>query len=310
MKALAWAASLAGPGLWLLRHHRAPAVEQWAPPLLNGDDGGPLYARTGGTGDDAVLLLHGLVSTGDIFGAAYDQLADTHTVVVPDLLGFGRSMDDSRSSFPVEAHLDALDELAQRSGLFDRRLTIGAHSMGSALGLRWAARHLDRVDRVVCWGPPIHSSPETARARISGTAMARLFALDTRWAERACALSCRHRAAAGWVTAGLEPTLPVPIARAVSRHTWPAYRDAMRYLVIETDWARLLEELSANGTKVALTWGTEDNVGDMSYTRSLVAGSPNASITCIPGGGHHLPMTHPERCLTQVRGDSDDPPTE
>ncbi len=305
---LAQAACLAAPGLWLLRHAGAPAVEHWTRPSLAGDTDGPLYARTGGTGETALVLLHGLVSTGDVFGAAFDQLAATHRMVVPDLLGFGRSMDESRSCFAVEAHLDALDQMAARSGLLDRRWTIGAHSMGSALALRWAARHIDRVDRVVCWGAPIYASPEAARTQISGTAMTRLFVLDTRWAERACAMSCRHRAVAGWVAAGLEPTLPVPIARAASLHTWPAYRDAMRYLVIETDWAGLLSDLSTNGTTVELVWGSQDRTGDLRYAQSLVAETSNAYASFVEGGGHHLPMTHPNQCRAQLTADRDDPP--
>ena len=220
VKPFVTAAAVAAPALWTYRHSRSAAVANWSPSALPGQTTGPLYARTGGDGDRAVVLLHGLVSSGEVFGAAYDPLADTHyRVVVPDLLGFGRSIDEARTEFGVEDHLDALDELADRTGLFDRRWTVAAHSMGSALALRWAARHRHRIDRVVCWGAPIYRSPEAARTQISGSAMTRLFALDTRWAERACAISCNHRRAAGWLAAGLAPTLPVAVARAASVHT-------------------------------------------------------------------------------------------
>ena len=92
--------------------------------------------------------------------------------------------------------------------------------MGSALALRWAARHPDRIDRVVCWGAPIYPSPAAARAHISGSAVTRLFVVDPAWAARACAISCRHRVAAGWLTAATEPQLPTQVARAVPQHTW------------------------------------------------------------------------------------------
>ena len=84
-----------------------------------------------------------------MFGAPYDRLATTGRVVVPDLLGFGRSLHETRQSFSTEDHLDALDQLADRTGLFERRWTIGAHSMGSTVALRWALRHPDRVERIV-----------------------------------------------------------------------------------------------------------------------------------------------------------------
>ena len=289
------------PALWAVRHRASAAVRHWSPSSLPGDSSGPVYARVGGNDHrPAAVLLHGLVSSGDVFGATYDRLATTHRVVVPDLLGFGRSLDETRSFFSVEDHLDALDQLADRAGLFTRRWTIGAHSMGSAVALRWALRHPDRVERIVCWGAPVYHSPEAARTHISGSAMTRLFVLDTKWAERACALSCRHRTAAGWVTAAAEPRLPLRVARSVSLHTWPAYRDAMQHLVVGTDWQRLLSRLDDLDIGVDLTYGTNDRVGDHDYARAVSAAFANAKVTTIPGAGHHLPMSHPSVCVAQL----------
>ena len=113
--------------------------------------------------------------------------------------------------------------------------------------------------------------------------MTRLFVLDTSWAERACAISCRHRAVTGWLTAAAEPGLPVPVARAVSQHTWPAYRDAMRDLVIGTDWYTLLRQLDDNGTSTEFVWGADDNVGDPDHAASIIGptSSPMPTITFL-----------------------------
>lgn len=300
-----FAAAAATSALWAARHHTSAAVDCWDPPTLPGDSDGPLYARYGGDGSRAVVLLHGLVSSGDVFGATYDRLAETRRVVVPDLLGFGRSLDETRTSFTIDDHLDALDQLADRAGLFGRRWTIGAHSMGSALALHWAARHSDRVERVICWGAPIYPSPEEARQRISGSMMTRLFVLDTRWAERACALSCRHRSAAGWITAVVQPAVPVPIARAVSLHTWPAYRDAMQQLVVEADWQQLLGDVAELGIQVRLTYGSHDRVGDHSHAAAMSRTASGDAVTLIPGADHHVPMSHPDICLAQITLDGD-----
>ncbi len=299
MRTLA-AGAAAGSALWALRHRMSASVEAWAPPSLPGTQTGSLYARHGGDGDTAIVLLHGLVSSGEVFGDGYDQLARSHRVVVPDLLGFGRSLDENRDRFTVDDHLDALDELADRTGLFTRQWIIGAHSMGSALALHWAARHPNHVEKIVCWGAPIYASPEAARDRISGSSMVRLFVLDTRWAERVCAISCRHRTAAGWMTAALEPSLPAPVARAVPLHSWPAYRDAMRYLVIETDWHRLLADLDDLEIPVQLTWGSDDKVGDHAHARAISAAVSNSGVSVIPGAGHHLPMSHGDVCVGQL----------
>jgi pimeloyl-ACP methyl ester carboxylesterase len=299
--ALTAAVTVGLPVLWGTQHLRSRAVRNWGPPALQGVRSDPLYYRTGGTGDDAVMLLHGLVSSGDVFGAPYDDLAVDRRVLVPDLLGFGRSLDHTRGEFPVDDHLDALDSAATSAGLATAQLTIGAHSMGSALALLWARRHIDRVERIVCWGAPIYASPDAARKRISGSTMTRLFAMDSDLAQRACALSCRHRTAAGWLSASAEPRLPVPIARAASLHTWPAYRDAMCGLVIDTNWRALLDELDSVGIAVDLVWGSRDRVGDQEYAEQVIDANEHSTMAIIPDADHHLPMTHPELCLHQIR---------
>lgn len=278
------AAASAPVAWWLLGHCGSPAVRAWRAPTIRGTYVGDLHARIAGDGDRAVVLLHGLVSSGDVFGAAYDQLATVARLVVPDLLGLGRSMDESRSSFPVDAHLSALDDLAERAGLFHRRWTVGAHSMGSALALQWALRHSDRIERMVCWGPPIFGSPHAARTRITGSRMARLVVLDTAWAERACAISCRHRQGVGVLTAAVEPDLPVAVARAVTRHTWPAYRDAMRHLVLEPAWEQLLADLGQRGVSIRLVWGSEDPVGDPGLGRAYGDVGQHTGLTPVSRG--------------------------
>ncbi len=298
--ALSAVLGLSGSLVWALRHRRSSAVRTWQRSKLPPATTSPLFARASGSGDRVVILLHGLVSTGDVFGEAFDVLGNNNTVVVPDLLGFGRSLDGGRSSFSTENHREALDELATQLDIWGRQWVIGAHSMGSALALSWAYRHPQQVERVVCWGAPMYESPEDARARISGSPMTRLFTLDTDVAERTCAISCRHRQAAGWLTAALQPNLPVPISRSVSHHTWPAYRDAMNHLVIETNWENQLAQLDQQAIPIDLTWGTEDRVGDHRFARTLAAQFERVALTWLPDADHHLPMTHPELCLSQL----------
>ncbi|MFA9565202.1 MAG: alpha/beta fold hydrolase [Acidimicrobiales bacterium] len=242
------------------------------------------------------MLLHGLVATGDIFGRDFDTPADS-VVVVPDLLGFGRSLDETRTDFEPEAHLDALDQMLIDLDLADRPLVIGAHSMGAALALRWAARRGAGVERIVCWGAPVYADADAVdEALVSTGVMARLFAADTRWARRACEWNCRHRTAAGWLAAALAPSMPVTIARAASLHSWPAYRDSMAHLVGDTDWRDLAARVTGTGTSLQFVWGEADRIGDRRYLQESTGLHP----LVVRGDGHHLPMTRAAWCASQV----------
>lgn len=284
-------------GAWTLRHRRSIAVQAWTPSHLDAVHAGPLHVRTGGSTGPVVVLLHGLIATGDIFGAPFDSITESSTLVVPDLLGFGRSLDEQRSSFTADEHLDALDAMLDDLGLTHRPLLIGAHSMGVALAVRWAARHGARCEAVVGFGAPVYPNTAAVHDTIAETGlMARAFVANTRWAQAACRLNCRHRKVAGLIAAASAPELPTCIARAASLHTWPAYRDAIDDVISATRWPKVLTELVADGTSVELVWGTDDRIGDRSFAATL----PGTSVAEIDNADHHLPLTHPTRCVDRL----------
>ena len=107
------ASALAWPVWWWLRHRRSAAVRVWAPGAGDVMRAGPLRVRLFGTGENVILLLHGIIASGDSFGATYDDLGRSSRVVVPDLLGFGASMGTS-GPFDAAAHVSALDAHGDR----------------------------------------------------------------------------------------------------------------------------------------------------------------------------------------------------
>ena len=100
-------------------------------------------------------------------------------------------------------------------------------------------------------------------------------------------------APAGVIAAALTPRLPIPIARAASRHTWSAYHDSLE-LTLETDWVRMLDCI-ASTTSVDLLWGDRDRIGDPAW-----ATSQGVAVEIVGDADHHLPMTHPSRCVERL----------
>ncbi len=116
------------------------------------------------------MLLHGLPASGDTFGATFDALTRHGQLVVPDLLGFGRSQNQEGEDFSLNAHLDALDAMAEELGLDARRLVVAGHSMGGLLAWHWAARRATQIDAVVTWCTPLFRSRREARRRLNDKA--------------------------------------------------------------------------------------------------------------------------------------------
>ena len=287
-------------GSWWWHHIRSPKVQAWRPSVHRVNVHLPLAARSFGGGPETIVLLHGLGATGDYWGASYDGLGRSHRVLIPDLLGFGRSIDEGRATFGIDDHLDALDRLLEEQAPDTERVTVVSHSMGSALALSWAARHPERIRQVVCAGAPLYRGAYSAREAVGEAGpMAKIFLLDTDWARRACALSCAHRTASGLLAALAEPSLPVAVTRRSVLHTWPAYRDALTHLVLEPDWPDLLLALHRQGTPLTLLWGARDDIGDTRYAERIVH-PRTQTIVVVPDADHHLPITHSSILLKAI----------
>ncbi|MBW6426082.1 alpha/beta hydrolase [Rhizobium sp. XQZ8] len=111
---------------------------------------GVIRLRRGGQGS-AVLLLHGHPRTHMTWGQVADILAPFHTVICPDLPGFGRSYvppdaQDSRHSSKREKAI-VLVELMEQLG--HTRFSVVGHDRGSYSAFRMAIDHPEVIQKLV-----------------------------------------------------------------------------------------------------------------------------------------------------------------
>lgn len=283
--------------VWFISHRRSRLVRAWRPGGGEHRQAGSLSVRAAGTGAGPFVLLHGLTASGDIFGTRYDQLATQGRLLVPDLLGFGRSMDERRSDYSLAAHLNALDRMVGSFEVEGSQLTVAGHSLGAVLALHWASQRSD-VSRVVCFSAPLYRSSIEADARIRGMGwMERLFALEGPVAKATCAWMCHHRSAAQWVATTLQPQWPVPIARMGVRHTWRSYLAAMNGVIRHGGWEGALSGLEEAGVSVLLANGAQDPVPVPGRAAELSATYRNIESVEHPTADHELPISHPGWCV-------------
>jgi len=287
---------------WFVRHRCSPAVRSWRPGGGVHRVAGELSVRTAGSGDRVVVLLHGLTASGDYFGDRYDRLSEGGQLVIPDLLGFGRSLDVRRTDYSLVAHLAALDDMARELQLDGRALTVAGHSFGALLALHWAARRSD-VERVVCFSAPLYVDAEEADERIAAMGrMEQLFAPQGRVSRATCGWMCRHREVAQWIAVALEPQWPMAIARKAVRHTWASYRGAMNGVIRSGGWQTPLIALDSANVAVLLADGAHDPVQAPSRASELASRYRNVTTVTNPTARHQLPITHPRWCLNELTG--------
>jgi len=104
-----------------------------------------LYFETHGAGRP-LILLHGGLGSGEMFGPILPQLTERHQVVAVDLQGHGRTADIDR---PVDVRLMADDIAALIDYLGLDRPDIVGYSLGGGVALHTAAKYPAKARRLV-----------------------------------------------------------------------------------------------------------------------------------------------------------------
>lgn len=254
-----------------------------------------LSVRVLGDHGPPVLLLHGLVAAGFYWGGAYDRLAAGHRLVVPDLLGFGRSPRPA-SGYGPDGHADAVRTCLADLGI-DEPVVIGAHSLGTLIALRLAATSPERVRGIAAFGPPLYPDRRSARAHVGATSpMSRLFVLPGRSAERVCRWVCGHRAVAARLASVIRPELPPEIAADAVQHTWTSYSSTLQEVILDAGAAAWLPQVRC---PLHLVAGTRDPVVDHHFVRRVARTHDTVELDERPGH-HDLPLSRPEDCRARI----------
>jgi pimeloyl-ACP methyl ester carboxylesterase len=104
-----------------------------------------LYYETRGSGRPLVLL-HGGLGSGEMFGPTLSKLAESHQVIAPDLQGHGRTADIDR---PIDVRLMADDVAALIDYLGLVKPDVVGYSMGGGVALQTAAKYPEHVGKLI-----------------------------------------------------------------------------------------------------------------------------------------------------------------
>jgi pimeloyl-ACP methyl ester carboxylesterase len=137
-----------------------------------------LYYETHGAGRP-LILLHGGLGSGEMFGPILPALTGRHQVIAPDLQGHGRTADIDR---PIDFRLMADDIAALIGHLGLERPDVVGYSLGGGVALQTAVRHPDLVGRLVAVSAYVRRDavyPEMLAQQGQVTAAAAEFMKDT-----------------------------------------------------------------------------------------------------------------------------------
>lgn len=123
----------------------APTIDGFHYQSLPGKDGIGLNVAVGGSGP-AVVLLHGFPQTHYMWRDVARDLADAHTVIVPDLRGYGESDKPAEESPETYSKRTMAADIINVAGaLGHRRFGLVGHDRGALVGVRAGLDHPEAV---------------------------------------------------------------------------------------------------------------------------------------------------------------------
>lgn len=257
--------------------------------------GGPALSYLDeGTGDP-VVLLHGNPTWSFYYRHLVLALRDRHRCIAPDHIGCGLSDKPPASvyDYSLKSRIDDVEALLDHLNVRDR-ITLVVHDWGGMIGLGYAARHPERVKRIVALNTGCSRLPAA-----KGFPLSLRIGRNTRLGEwLILKRNAFCRAAANWCVT--RRPLPADVRAMYLRpYDTPEHRVAVLKFVQTIplkptdpgyDIVVGVEEAAPKlrAVPVLLLWGMKDFVFDRHFLAEWQRFYPQAETHTWPDCGHYL----------------------
>ena len=237
-----------------------------------------------------ILLLHGMWCDHHVYDDVVDGLADAYRIICPDLRGHGRSGAPAQSWNVRDLARDlfiVLDALAIRAAV------VVGHSLGGMAALHMALDDPARLRGLVLLSTSAEAEKPERRSQLSLMAMTLNMWGMNRWMTT--------RAAKAFFSPAFVRRSPGKV-KAWREHLQSMDKRALlQALAAVRDRPSVLAQLDTLEMP-ALVMGTrEDPIADPAHAAIMARRLRNAQRLMLPGGGHALPVEHPQALIQALR---------
>ncbi|MFG2944865.1 alpha/beta fold hydrolase [Streptomyces adustus] len=249
----------------------------------------------------ALVLVHGIGDSSATWAGLIPDLARTHTVLAPDLLGHGAS-DKPRADYSVAAYANGVRDLLTTLGI--ESATLVGHSFGGGVAMQFAYQFPERTERLIlvsAGGVGREVNPLLRLVSLPGADLMlstlRLpgMRLNVGLALRVMKLLDVDLAQDAPDLLTVVDSLPDDTARNAFIRTLRAVVDWRGQVVTMLDRCYLTE-----GMPTMLLWGDRDSVVPVRHAHGAHRAMPGSRLEVFEGAGHFPFHTDPARFLALV----------
>src|SRR5262245_33447224 len=257
--------------------------------------------QTAGSGDQVVLLLHGITSTAEAWREVMPRLAERYTLIAPDLLGHGRSA-KPRGDYSLGAYAAGVRDLLAVLGF--ERVTVVGHSFGGGIAMQFSylfPEYAERMALVASGGLGREVHPLLRAATLPGSEWV-LPLIAREWPVKAGGAVAT---AAGRLGIEAGPDL-AEFARGYASLTAEGASDAFIHTmrsVIDHEGQRVsaLDRLYlADQMPTLISWGSDDPVIPVHHGRRAHQIVEHSRYIELEGAGHWPMLDDPHRVVGEI----------
>lgn len=242
-----------------------------------------------------IVMVHGNPTWSFYYRNLVQRFRDRYRCIVPDHIGCGLSGKPNGKEYPysLERRISDLTALLDHL-LVDRDVTLVVHDWGGMIGMAWAARHVERIKRIIVLNTAAFHLPKSKRFPLS----LRIGRNTVLGAVLIRGLNMFCRAAARWCV--VRKPLPESVREmylapydswanriAVLRfvQTIPLRAGDPGYDIVDATEQRLTK---LRECPMLICWGMQDFVFDQHFLSEWERRFPDAEIHRYPDAGHYI----------------------
>ena len=256
----------------------------------------------------AVVMVHGNPTWSLYYRRLVEALSPSHRTIVPDHIGCGLSdkPGDARYRYTLESRVDDLERLLDHLGIVSD-VTLVVHDWGGMIGTAYAARHPERIARMVVLNTAAFHMPPEKRfpwtlglCRSPGVGALVVRGLNG-FARGTASIGCtKHRMTDSLRDAYVAPYDSWSNRIAVHRFVQdiPLRPQDRAYDLVS--WVEGRLEL-LRSVPMLIGWGMKDFVFDETFLKEWERRFPLALVRRYPEAGHYILEDEAESLIPQIK---------
>jgi pimeloyl-ACP methyl ester carboxylesterase len=237
---------------------------------------GDLSCRTAGSGDKAFVCIHGMGQTSLYWERAIEQLPAGWQGYAVDLPGFGDSVRLS-GGYSIDLHAESIADAM--AGLPQKRVVLGANSLGGVVAMRLLVRALARPDGLflTATGPKV-GNPDGLRA----------------YRDRLAGMDITVESVRPIVTGFTYRPLPPEMTTRLAEEFAKSHRVAMTETLSSSLDTDLIADLPKITTPTVILQGAEDKGRTIQDGVIITNGVSDGRLLVLPRVGHTPMLEAPD----------------